>query len=88
MLDVAYRLGTLRGKICGISDDEKSGAELEALVSEAMAPSAIEGELLERASVRSSAARRLGMDQHGLTGSDRRIDGLVEMLQDAVILEA
>jgi len=43
----------------------------------------IEGEFLNVAQVRSSLARRLGMDIVGLVPSDRNVDGMVEMMLDA-----
>ena len=45
--------------------------------------SEIEGEILEESQVRSSIARRLGMDIAGLVPSDRRVDGVVEMSLEA-----
>ena len=46
-------------------------------------PSAIEGQDLDPATVRSSIARRLGMDVGGLTPVDRDVEGVVEMMLDA-----
>lgn len=43
----------------------------------------IEGEFLNVVQVRSSLARRLGMDIIGLVPSDRNVDGMVEMMLDA-----
>jgi len=45
--------------------------------------SAIEGETLDPEAVRSSIARRLGMDAGGLKPADRNVDGIVEMMLDA-----
>jgi len=53
------------------------------LVDEAMMTSAIEGEKLNKDSVRSSVARRLGLSTAGLPAQQRHIDGLVAMLVDA-----
>jgi len=44
---------------------------------------AFPGEQLERAQVRSSLARRLGMDIGGLSRSERNVEGVVEMMMDA-----
>ncbi|MCB9026244.1 MAG: Fic family protein [Bdellovibrionaceae bacterium] len=52
-------------------------------IEEALKTSSIEGELLNKDSVRSSVARRLGLPTQGLPASQRLIEGLVEMLFDA-----
>lgn len=58
-------------------------AESDIMTAEAITTSAIEGEVLELASVRSSVARRLGLSTAGLPQPQRDIDGLVEVLLDA-----
>ncbi|MBI5149776.1 MAG: Fic family protein [Candidatus Omnitrophica bacterium] len=58
-------------------------AQAEVLTEEAVKTSAIEGEILNRDSVRSSVARHLGLPQAGLPRAERSIDGLVEILLDA-----
>ncbi len=58
-------------------------AQADILVEEAFTTSAIEGETLDRQSVRSSVARRLGLATTGLPPAHRHVDGLVEMLLDA-----
>ncbi len=72
-----------QGKLLGLAED--TGVELqgELLVEEAFSTSAIEGERLDRASIRSSVARRLGLPNAGLPPADRQVEGLVEMLLDA-----
>ncbi|MFH2010947.1 MAG: Fic family protein [bacterium] len=64
---------------------ELFGLELQAevLAEEAFTTAAIEGEKLDRRSVRSSVARRLGLPTAGLPPVERHIDGLVQMLIDA-----
>ena len=57
-------------------------AQAEILIEEIIKTSAIEGELLDARSVRSSVARRLGIPTAGLP-VDRRIDDLVSVLMDA-----
>ena len=59
-------------------------ARLETVVAEAMQTSAIEGEVLNPAAVRSSAARRLGLETAGFLPVDRVADGVVEMVWDAM----
>ena len=60
-----------------------SEAQVEILTEEAVKTSAIEGEILNRDSVRSSVARHLGLNEAGLPRAERHIDGLVEILLDA-----
>jgi len=57
--------------------------QAQILVEEAFTTSAIEGEKLDRNSIRSSVARRLGLPTAGLAATQQYIDGLVEMLTDA-----
>ncbi|RYG49130.1 Fic family protein [bacterium] len=56
---------------------------LSVLVQEVQKSSEIEGELLDGAQVRSSVARRLGMDAAGLPRPARNVEGTVEMTMDA-----
>jgi len=58
-------------------------AALQALTEDVVKSSEIEGEILDREQVRSSIARRLGMDIGGLVASDRNVEGVVEMMLDA-----
>lgn len=58
-------------------------ARQEVLTVEGLMTSAIEGEKLDPASLRSSIARRLGLPTAGLPAPSRNVDGLVEMLIDA-----
>jgi Fic family protein len=58
-------------------------AVLDSLAEEVLKSSEIEGETLDRDQVRSSIARRLGLDIGGLTPADRDVEGVVEMMLDA-----
>jgi len=58
-------------------------AFLNTLTLDILKTSEIEGELLDADQVRSSLARKLGMDVAGLVPSDRNVDGVVEMMLDA-----
>jgi len=78
-----YQLGILRGKISGSGNSTLSETQLEAFVSEVISTSKIEGEILERKSVRSSIARRLGLEDYGFTNFDRKSEGIIEILSDA-----
>ncbi len=61
----------------------RKDAELETLTLDVLKSSEIEGEHLDPGSVRSSLARRLGMDTGGTLPADRRVEGVVEMMLDA-----
>ncbi len=58
-------------------------AVLQTLTADVLKSSEIEGEALEADQVRSSVARRLGMDIGGLQPADRHVEGVVEMMLDA-----
>jgi Fic family protein len=58
-------------------------AVLQTLTEDVVKSSEIEGEILDPDQVRSSIARRLGMDAAGLPPADRNVEGVVEMMLDA-----
>src|SRR5437870_9394255 len=58
-------------------------AVLQTLTADVLKTSEIEGEKLDAEQVRSSIARRLGMDIAGLKPADRNVEGIVEMMLDA-----
>ena len=58
-------------------------AELETLTLDVLKSSEIEGENLDPDQVRSSIARRLGLDAGGTEPADRDVEGVVEMMLDA-----
>jgi len=78
-----YLQGKLVSKVAALGLDACEEARAEILVEEAVKTSAIEGEALDKKSVRSSVARQLGLPMAGLPSIDRRAEGLVEMLLDA-----
>jgi Fic family protein len=80
---VRHRQGRLVGRMEALGYPLRADATLRALTEEVVKSSEIEGEILDDAQVRSSLARRLGMDVAGLVPSDRDVDGVVEMLLDA-----
>jgi Fic family protein len=80
---VRHRQGRLIGRMEALGYRLRADATLRALTEEVVKSSEIEGETLNDAQVRSSLARRLGMDVAGLVPSDRDVDGVVEMLLDA-----
>jgi len=58
-------------------------AVLQTLTADVLKSSEIEGERLDAEQVRSSIARRLGLDVGGLKPADRKVEGVVEMMLDA-----
>ena len=75
--------GRLLGKMEALGFDLRSEAHLRTLTEDVVKSSEIEGEKLERDQVRSSIARRLGLDVGGLVPVDRNVEGVVEMMLDA-----
>lgn len=80
---VRNRQGRLTGRMEEFGFRLKAEANLEALTEEVTQSSEIEGEILSRAQVRSSIARRLGVDIGALSPADRHVEGVVEMILDA-----
>jgi Fic family protein len=75
--------GRLIGKLEAMGFKTQSEALLQTLTEDVIKSSDIEGEKLDSAQVRSSIARRLGMDIAGLVPADRNVEGVVEMMLDA-----
>jgi Fic family protein len=75
--------GRLLGKMEGLGFRLRSEAHLRTLTEDVVKSSEIEGEKLDSAQVRSSIARKLGLDVGGLVPSDRNVDGVVELMVDA-----
>jgi Fic family protein len=75
--------GRLLGRMSALGFGFQAEATLETVTLDILKSSEIEGEKLNRAQVRSSVARRLGIDAAGLVSSARNIDGIVEMMLDA-----
>lgn len=61
----------------------RSEAVLDTLTLDVVQSNRIEGEMLDRGEVRSSIARRLGLERAGLKPSGRKVDGMVEVMLDA-----
>lgn len=82
--DVRHRQGRLLGKMENIGFNLQTEANLHTLTLDVIKSSEIEGEILDRNHVRSSIARRLGVDVGGIvTPSDRNVEGVAEMILDA-----
>ncbi len=75
--------GRLIGKMESLGFDLQDEAVLNTLTIEIVKSSEIEGEVLDLEQVRSSIARRLGIELAGAIDSERHIDGIVEMMLDA-----
>jgi Fic family protein len=80
---VRHNQGRLIGRMEGLGFQLRDEAVLQSLTEEVLKSSEIEGERLDRAQVRSSIARRLGMDIGALAPVDRNVEGVVEMMLDA-----
>ena len=80
---VRHQQGRLVGRMEALGFPLQQEATLEALTEETVKSSEIEGQKLDAAQVRSSIARRLGMDVAGVDVVDRRVEGVVEMMLDA-----
>lgn len=80
---VSRKQGRLLGKMEALGFELRDEANLRMLTEDVIKSSEIEGEELEPDQVRSSIARRLGLDVAGLVPSDRNVDGVVEMMLDA-----
>ncbi len=80
---VRHRQGRLLGRLESLGLELRSEATLTVLTRDVVTTSAIEGESLAEAEVRSSLAERLGMDAAGLPPAGRDVDGVVEMTLDA-----
>lgn len=75
--------GRLIGKMETLGFDLRNEALLDTLTLDVLKSSEIEGEFLNPDQVRSSIARRLGMEIAGAIDSDRNVEGVVEMMLDA-----
>lgn len=83
LAEVSREQGRLLGRMQDLGFDLRREAQLRTLTEDVVRSSEIEGEKLDSNQVRSSLARRLGMDIGGLVPADRNVDGVVEMMLDA-----
>ena len=81
--ETRHQQGLLLGRMGGLGFDLRSEASLAVLTKDVVKSSAIEGERLDELEVRSSIARKLGLDVGGLIPASRDVDGIVEMMLDA-----
>ena len=80
---VRHKQGRLFGKLEGLGFRLRKEATLETLTQDVIKSSEIEGEKLPADQVRSSIARRLGIEIAGEVTANRDVEGLVEMMLDA-----
>ncbi len=83
LASVRHQQGRLIGRMESLGFHLREEAILQTLTLDVVKSSEIEGEKLDADQVRSSIARRLGLDISALIPSDRHVDGVVEMLLDA-----
>lgn len=80
---VRHRQGRLIGRMESMGSSSRAEAVLNTLTLDVLKSCEIEGEIFDRALVRSSIARHLGIDIGALAQVDRNVDGVVEMILDA-----
>ncbi|MFN4163104.1 MAG: Fic family protein [Ferrovibrio sp.] len=83
LAEARHKQGLLLGQMGTLGFRLKEEALLNTLTQDVLKTSEIEGEKLDPDQVRSSIARRLGMDIAGLVPADRDVEGVVEMMLDA-----
>jgi Fic family protein len=83
LAEVSRAQGLLMGRLADVGMALRDQASLAALTEDVVKTSEIEGEQLNVESVRSSIARRLGVDIGALAAVDRHVEGVVEMVLDA-----
>jgi len=80
---VRHRQGRILGQMQGLGFRLREETMLKALTMDVVKSSEIEGELLNPEQVRSSIARRLGIEIAGTVAAERHVEGIVEMMLDA-----
>lgn len=83
LIEVRHKQGKLLGQMETLGFNLQEEASLQTLTLDVVKSSEIEGEFLDAAQVRSSIARRLGLDIAGVVPVDRNVEGVVEMMLDA-----
>jgi Fic family protein len=81
--EVRYRQGNILGQMSAVGFKLKEETILQTLTLDVLKSSEIEGEILNPEQVRSSIAKRLGIEIGGLVTADRHVDGVVAMMLDA-----
>jgi Fic family protein len=83
LADIRNRQGRLLGRMESLGFTFQNEAALETLALEVVKTSEIEGEILDLKMVRSSIARRMGIEVAGIGASERNVEGIVEIMLDA-----
>ncbi|MDR0564100.1 MAG: Fic family protein [Azoarcus sp.] len=83
LAEVSHAQGMLLGRLTDVGLTLRDQARLTALTEDVVKSSEIEGEALNADSVRSSIARKLGVDIGALAPVDRYVEGIVDMMLDA-----
>ena len=83
LLETKKAQGFLLGKMDSLGFDVRNNALLQVLTENIIKSSEIEGQILDKHIVRSSIARRLGIDVGGEDLISRDVEGVVEMMLDA-----
>lgn len=81
--ELRFKQGRLIGRMGDLGFEFRQGVVLDSVTEDVVSSSEIEGELLNQRLVRSSVARRLGMDIGGLSHKDRNVEGIVDLTLDA-----
>ena len=80
---VRNKQGRLLGRMERLGLEIRKESSFKTLTTDIIKSTAIEGEYLNREEVRSSLARRLGLEVSGLISSSRNVDGIVDIMLDA-----
>ncbi len=83
LADVRHRQGRLLGRMEAIGFKLREAATVTTLTQDIVKSSEIEGEKLDAETVRSSIARKLGMEVGGAAPTDRHVEAIVEVMLDA-----
>ena len=83
LADIRHRQGRLLGHMEALGFRSRDEAHLSTLTVNIVTSSAIEGDKLDAQEVRSSLARKLGMEVGGTTSTSRHVEGIVEMMLNA-----
>jgi len=86
LAELRHKQGRILGKMDAFGFELKSEANLCALTEEVIKTSQIENEHLNSLEVRSSIARRLGLESAGMVASSREVDGVVENYDGVVVV--
>lgn len=84
MTNLSHLHGLLNGRMSMLGFNDKNRSLLSAMTEELTSSSEIEGVFLNPNSVRSSIARRLGLEEEGLMTEDHYVEGLVDVMLDAL----